>query len=123
MALNWLTAVKLIPWADVAAATPGILKGAKNLWSRTRKSGDTHADGAGGAGLTELDGSPAAMAMLAGRVDELETEQRAASDLINALAEQNAQLVAAVALLRSRQRLYGAAGVLGLLAIIALWLR
>lgn len=121
MALNWLTAVKLIPWADVAAATPGILKGAKNLWSRTRKTGQTHAEGIDG--LSSFDGSPAALARLASRVDELETEQRSASDLINALAEQNAQLVAAVALLRGRLRLFGAATVLGLLAIIALWLR
>lgn len=121
MALNWLTAVKLIPWADVAAATPGILKGAKNLWSRTRKSSHAHADGVDG--LSSLDGSPASLARLASRIDELETEQRSASDLINALAEQNAQLVAAVALLRSRLRLLAAAIVLGLLAIIALWLR
>jgi hypothetical protein len=38
MPMNWIAAFKLIPWTDVAAAAPGILKGAKSLWSRTKKS-------------------------------------------------------------------------------------
>jgi hypothetical protein len=60
---------------------------------------------------------------LVARVNELEVEQRSASDLINALAEQNAQLVAAVAVLRTRTRALLALFVLGALALIALWLR
>jgi hypothetical protein len=121
MALNWLAAVKLIPWADVAAATPSILKGARNLWSRARKSGDAEVDGIDSEAA--YDGSLASINRLVARVNELETEQRSASSLINALAEQNAQLVAAVALLRVRTRLLIAVVVLSVLAIIALWLR
>jgi hypothetical protein len=118
MALNWIAAFKLIPWADVAAATPAILKGAKGLWSRTKKAGTQ-----GDLAAAGFDGSVASVNRLLARVDELEAEQRTASDLINALAEQNAQLVAAVAVLRARTRALLALFVLGALAIIALWLR
>lgn len=38
MGLSWLSAIKLIPWGDVVQATPGIVKGARDLWSRTRKA-------------------------------------------------------------------------------------
>jgi hypothetical protein len=119
MALNWIAAFKLIPWKDVAAVTPDILKGAKNLWSRTRKSGAKAGEGEGDG----YDGSVAGINRLVARIGELEAEQRSASDLINALAEQNAQLVAAVAVLRIRTRALLALFVLSALAIIALWLR
>jgi isopropylmalate/homocitrate/citramalate synthase len=122
MALNWIAAFKLIPWKDVAAVTPDIVKGAKNLWSRARKSGGK----AGEGDLAEAgyDGSIASVNRLAARVTELEAEQRSASDLINALAEQNAQLVAAVSVLRIRTRALLALFVLSAVAAIsALWLR
>ncbi len=119
MALNWIAAFKLIPWEDVAAATPGILKGAKSLWSRTKKSGAAQGDVAEAG----FDGSVASVNRLVARVNELETEQRSASDLINALAEQNAQLITAVAVLRIRTRVLLALFALSAVAIIALWLR
>ena len=123
MGLNWIAAVKLIPWKDVAAVTPDILKGAKNLWSRARKSGakpsesDLVDTGAGAEGVA------ANVNRLTARVAELEAEQRSASDLINALAEQNAQLVAAVGLLRIRTRILLALFALSAVATIALWWR
>ncbi|MDB5773888.1 MAG: hypothetical protein JWP38_21 [Herbaspirillum sp.] len=119
MALNWIAAFKLIPWTGVAAAAPGILKGAKNLWSRTKKSGNAQEEMVEAA----FDGSVAIVNRLVVRVNELEAEQRSASDLINALAEQNAQLVAAVAVLQTRTRLLLALFVVSAVAIIALWLR
>ena len=121
MGLNWIAAFKLIPWANVAAAAPDILKGAKGLWARTGKSAAARREGA--VADTGYDGSLASINRLVVRVDELETEQRSASDLINALAEQNAQLIAAVSVLRSRMRALFALFVLSVLAIIALWLR
>jgi hypothetical protein len=116
MGLNWIAAFKLIPWANVAAATPDILKGAKNLWSRTKKSAAVKREGE----IADFgyDGSLASINRLVARVDELEIEQRSASDLINALAEQNAQLVAAVSVLRSRTRILFALFVLSVLAIV-----
>lgn len=120
MALSWITAFKLIPWKDVAEVTPDILKGAKSLWARARKRGK---QGESEVAEAAYDGSIASVNRLAVRVDELEAEQRSASDLINALAEQNAQLVAAVSVLRIRTRALLALFVLCALAIIALWLR
>jgi hypothetical protein len=116
MGLNWIAAFKLIPWANVAAATPDILKGAKNLWSRTKKSAAAKREGE----IADFgyDGSLASINRLVARVDELEIEQRSASDLINALAEQNAQLVAAVSVLRTRTRALFALFVLSALAMI-----
>lgn len=121
MGLNWIAAVKLIPWKDVAAVTPDILKGAKSLWSRARKSGARPAE----SDLMETGAGDMAANLkgLTARVAELEAEQRSVSDLINALAEQNAQLVAAVGLLRIRTRILLALFVLSAAAIIALWWR
>ena len=124
MGLNWIAAFKLIPWANVAAAAPDVLKGAKSLWARTGKSAAARRrEGEGAVADAGYDGSLASINRLVVRVDELETEQRSASDLINALAEQNAQLIAAVSVLRSRMRVLFALFVLSVLAIIALWLR
>jgi hypothetical protein len=116
MGLNWIAAFKLIPWANVAAATPDILKGAKSLWSRTKKSAAEKREGE--IADFAYDGSLASINRLVARVDELEIEQRSVSDLINALAEQNAQLVAAVSVLRTRTRALFALFVLSVLAII-----
>jgi isopropylmalate/homocitrate/citramalate synthase len=121
MALNWIAAFKLIPWKDVAAVTPEIVKGAKNLWSRTKKAGDKA--GEGDLAGTGYDGSVASVNRLVARIGELESEQRSASDLIKALAEQNEQLVAAVAVLRVRTRALLALFVLCVLAISVLWLQ
>lgn len=116
MGLSWLSAIKLIPWGDVVQATPGIVKGARDLWSRTRKA------------KTEVqtqDAMPLAddAARLAQRIRQLEEEQLEASQLINTLAEQNAQLVAAMDRLRTRMRVLTALGVLLALGLVAAWLR
>jgi hypothetical protein len=116
MGFTWMSAIKLIPWGDVVQATPGIVKGARDLWSRTRKA------------KTEVqaqDAVPVAgdAAQLAQRIRQREEEQLEASQLINTLAEQNAQLVAAMDKLRRRTRALTAFGVLLALGLAGLWLR
>jgi len=109
-----MSAIKLIPWGDVVQATPSIVRGARDLWSRTRKTkeqADAHA-------VAETSADP-----LAERVRQLEAEQLDASKLINTLAEQNAQLVATLDAVRRRQRLLTAACVLLAVGLAALWLR
>ncbi len=118
MAINWIAALKLIPWSDVVQATPTVVQGAKDLWSRTKKSkaktvNDEDAD------PIEA-GSPAHLAQ---RVAQLESEQLEASALINALAEQNARLVAALDNLLARMKTLYAVCVLLALGGVALWLR
>lgn len=116
MGLSWLSAIKLIPWGDVVQATPSIVRGARDLWSRTRRTNEQ----AKGAELAE---APGELGQLGARLAQLEAEQLEASQLINTLAEQNAQLVAALDALRRRQRALIAFCVLLALGLGALWLR
>ncbi|KAF1045823.1 hypothetical protein [Xylophilus sp.] len=112
MPLPWLSALKLIPWTDVIAATPQIVKGARNLYDGVRGGADKKA-AARAAGTTTvaplLDGDPQTLAVhvqqLQGRVQELEEEQTRTAELLQSLAEQNAQVVATVETLRQRSRL------------------
>lgn len=114
MGLSWLSAIKMIPWGDVVQATPGIVKGARDLWSRTRKSK---------AAVEQAAPSASDAERFAQRVAQLEAEQFEASQLINTLAEQNAQLVATMDRMRLRLRWLTAFCVLLALAVAALWLR
>ncbi|MFJ3057449.1 hypothetical protein [Herbaspirillum sp. NPDC087042] len=116
MGLSWLSAIKMIPWGDVVQATPGIVKGARDLWSRTRKAKSE-------IQAQELAPSATDAEHLARRIAQLEAEQLDASQLINTLAEQNAQLVATVDGMRARQRWLSAFCVLLALGLVALWLR
>lgn len=118
MAINWIAALKLIPWSDVVQATPTVVQGAKDLWSRTKRS-KAKAVNATAADPVEA----GSLAHLAQRVAQLESEQLEASALINTLAEQNARLVAALDNLRTRMKMLYAVCVLLALGGIALWLR
>jgi uncharacterized coiled-coil protein SlyX len=61
--------------------------------------------------------------LFAQRIRQLEAEQLEASQLINTLAEQNAQLVATMDRMRSRLRMLTAGCVLLAVGLVALWLR
>jgi len=66
---------------------------------------------------------PDSLPHLSARVGQLESEQLEASALITALAEQNAQLVAALDNLRTKIKILQALGILLTLGGIALYLR
>ena len=115
MAVGWVTALKLVPWGDVLEATPQILQSAKKLLGATRKG---TADAAAGtlAGAGDAATPPVALQLqqLRERVARLEQEQQESAVLIQSLAEQNAQVVQAVEVLRLRnQRLTAAIALLG----------
>lgn len=121
MAAGWVAALKLVPWGTVIEATPQILQAARKLLGTTSKTTAAgsldapSADAATSSVTTQLQ-------QLHKRVVRLEQEQQDSAVLIQALAEQNAQIVQAVETLRHRnQRLVVAVGVvavccLGLLA-------
>ena len=115
MAASWVAALKLVPWGDVIEATPQILQAAKKLLGTTQKG---NADAAAGALKGGAGGEPAMpvalqLQHLRDRVAQLELEQQESAVLIQSLAEQNAQVVRAVEVLRQRQqRLTVAAGIL-----------
>jgi uncharacterized coiled-coil protein SlyX len=115
MAIGWMTALRVIPWGDVIEAAPGIVKGARKIFTRSQQPGVP---------------PPAAGESLQERVAQLETrlaqqaeQQQASAQLIETLAEQNARIVQAVDILRLRTRLLTAAsGVLAvLLAAAIVW--
>ena len=118
MAVGWVAALKLVPWGDVLEATPQILQAAKKLLGKTR--GATH-DAAGtlaGAGDTAAPTVALQLQQLRERVARLEQEQQESAVLIQSLAEQNAQVVQAVEVLRRRnQRLTAAIAVLGAVCV------
>jgi hypothetical protein len=119
MAVGWVAALKLVPWGDVLEATPQILQAAKKLLGRTRQG---TADAAAGtlAGAGDAATPPVALQLqqLRERVARLEQEQQESAVLIQSLAEQNAQVVQAVEVLRQRnQRLTVAIAVLGAVCV------
>jgi hypothetical protein len=93
---GWITAFKVIPWADLIAAAPTVVKGAQKLWAAVRKQ-----DAPPVAGQSPEAGQRA----LEAQVEELRKELAAASELVTRLAEQNGRLVEAVDVLRVRTRL------------------
>ncbi|MEO8121688.1 MAG: hypothetical protein ABI606_20485 [Rhodoferax sp.] len=99
MATGWLAALKLIPWSDVISNAPMVAEGAKKLWSAVAKKPAAPAlsrAGSQAAASTEvqaINAQEARIATLEATVSELHAQMLASSELIKALAEQNAQLI------------------------------
>ena len=123
MAINWIAAFKLIPWADVVQATPTVVRGAKDLWSRTRQANQAKDKTEGSPSASSPQAQADTLRQLSDRIAQLEAEQEEASALISSLAQQNAQLVVALDQLRRRVKVLFAFSVLLALAGAALWLR
>jgi hypothetical protein len=99
MAIGWLTALKMVPWDVVVSNAPGVVDGARKLWSAAGKNNAAESEQP-----EALTGEPR-LAALEEDVANLQREMASSAELIKALADQNAQLVHAVAVLRRRQRL------------------
>ena len=119
MAISWITALKMVPWGDVIEATPQVVKAAKSLLRKKEAAQQIDAQAAAAS-------EPPAAARTAGdqallliqsqeaRIAQLEQSQRQSLELIEKLAEQNAQIVATVGALRTgAQRLAWACAILG----------
>jgi hypothetical protein len=120
MPLPWLTALKVIPWGNVIEHAPTVLKAARKLMDRQKaepaSSPGTEMDLAGESlpSLGELKNRLIAAQL---QLNEHAQMQAQLTETVAALAEQNAQLVSAVQVLRLRTRLlmWGmAAGVLSM---------
>jgi hypothetical protein len=127
MPIPWLVVLQAVPWTDVLKNTPRVAEGAKKLWNRVSKKS---AEPSTTLGLLEpMDASDAlSVAQLQARVAhieaatvELHSQMLASSELINTLAEQNAQLVARIEAGRVRLRwLTLVTALLGAIAVSAL---
>ena len=98
MAIGWMTILSNVPWTDVIKNAPAVADGAKKLWKKvgSKASTATTTPVAGGATSEEQ------IANLQARVDELHAQMLAASEVVQSMAEQNAQLIARVETNRRR---------------------
>lgn len=99
MAIGWMTVLQSVPWAEVIRNAPKVAEGAKKLWGTVRKSRPAPEIPPVEA-QNVLSPEAQAIAQLETRVATLDAEaaslqeqMMATSELIQALAEQNAQLV------------------------------
>jgi hypothetical protein len=122
--VGWITALKVIPWGDVIEAAPALAKGARKFFTKTQQ---VPVEPVPPVNVPEDDALGQAYGrihQLEQRVGELTEQQKASAALIESLAEQNAQVVRAIDVLRVRTRMLlvtGGAGVLALGGVIA-WL-
>ena len=129
MAIPWLAVLQSVPWSEVISNAPNLADGARKLWSTVGGSGVAQEAPVAQA---EQVASPAAQAVAAlqaralaleAAVNDLHGQMLASSELIKALAEQNAQLVARLETLRGRLLWLGATGaMLALAALLGLLL-
>jgi hypothetical protein len=96
MAISWLSALKVIPWGDVIDAAPGVVKGARKIFTRTQQADSSVPPVEPGTDL------PQRVAQLETSVNQLLAQQQASAKLMETLAEQNARVVQAVDILRLR---------------------
>jgi len=131
MPISWITALKLVPWGDVIEATPQVLKAAKGLLRKKEAAAEAAAaaaaEPAGRLATPHTAGEQALQLIqsLEGRIRQLEQGQQQSAELIQQLAEQNAQVIRTVDLLRTgAQRLAWACGGLAVVVVglvIAFW--
>lgn len=126
MAIPWITALKLVPWGEVIEAAPQVIKAAKGLIRKKDADAKRDEQVAAAAATAERIAPPSSSGELAlqqiqllqGRIESLEQSQQQSLEIIEKLAEQNAQLVTTVDALRiGAQRLVWACTVLGLVSI------
>lgn len=129
MAIGWLSLLKHVPWTDVIANAPVVADGAKKLWSAAARRPPPPTEEPAPEAVAQIESREAeAIAALQARVATVERDAAdlrqqllASSELINALAEQNTELVRRVETHRVRVVwLSAAVGVAGVLALAAL---
>ena len=111
MALPWTTILTHVPWRDVIGNAPKIAEGARKLWKGMSARGIGPDDGEAESAGEALNGATIDTAT---RLDVLEAGHRklrtqilASGELIQALGEQNAQLVAQIEANRRHTRRLG----------------
>lgn len=125
MAMDWLKVLKHVPWTEVIGNAPGVAENARKLWGAVAKTPASTAQPEQDAHtaspqeiLADLD---ARLNAAEAGMSDLHSQMRTSSELIKALAEQNAQLVQRIEANRKRLvTLAVAAGLSGAVAVIAL---
>jgi hypothetical protein len=107
LAIGWFSALKVIPWKDVLEAAPGMVKGAKRLFTAAKAETNSHPIDDSSPTTVSFDAEGLAnlnnqVRHLQAKIVELNTEQNSSAKLIKSLAEQNARVVNAIEVFRVR---------------------
>lgn len=113
MAIGWLSVLKMVPWGDVIENAPKVASGAKKLWQSVGKKPsvappDNPLADAMGSEPPSVAALQARVAGLQVAVADLHQQMLASSELIQSLADQNAQLIKRVEVNRVRLLWLGA---------------
>jgi len=124
MAVPWLTVLQNVPWSDVIKNAPKVADGARKLWSTVAKKPQDDSPGEPAVSTPDLTAVAALQsrcASMEAAIADLHAQMLASSELIKALADQNAQLIQRIESNRVRW-LWLAAGVatMGVIALGAL---
>lgn len=121
MALGWLTVLKMVPWDDVIRNAPKLADGAKKLWSTVAKKPPARPPSRSQA--SQLSPETQSLGQLQKQLDtalaeiaDLHQQMLASSELIQALADQNAQLIKRVETNRLRVLALG-----GVVVVLVIW--
>lgn len=117
MAIGWMTILSSVPWSDVIKNAPAVADGARKFWQKLRNKNPTVASGEDPVTPEKQ------LAVLQQRVDEMYAQLQNAGELIQSLAEQNAQLIARVEKTRRRLLLLACANLVIAVFAFAAWLR
>ncbi len=127
MAIPWLTVLQALPWTEVIKTASKVADAAKTLWNSVakRRAGPAAPSGQAVSPVaTALSPDLASLAQgqaaLAASLADLQGQMLASSELIKALADQNAQLIAHQA--RQERRMRWLSGAVLLLGGLLGWL-
>lgn len=125
MALGWLTVLKSVPWAGVISSAPVVADGARQLWKAVSKKPPSpepspqprvHSSLPDAASLGALESRVLA---LESDLDALHAQMLKSSELIKALADQNALLIERVEANRVRTLWLTGFVTLAVIAVVA----
>ena len=128
MAIGWMTVLKLVPWDDVIANAPKVVEGARKLWKTVARSPvpapspepAVAAEAAVATSAAPELATRSELHALAIQVSTLHEQMAESSALIEALADQNAQLIGQIE--SNRVRLGWLMGVVAVLAAALVYL-
>jgi len=103
--MNWLTALKFLPWGEMIEYAPKLVNGAQKLWQRARNEQSETDAIIIDVPPASLDETARDLQELKKQLQDVQAQQLELSNLVTELAAQNQRLVGAVDVLRVRTRL------------------
>ncbi|CAH1904050.1 conserved hypothetical protein [Candidatus Nitrotoga sp. HW29] len=110
MAIGWINALRVIPWKDVLEAAPGMVKGAKRLFTTAKDEVNNQPMADSSSTIVSFDAEGFAnlenrVRHLQAQVAELNSNHNSSAKLIKSLAEQNAHVVNVIEILKVRTKI------------------